>query len=189
MSLEHEISESYTSEHLVSLAICLYEGGPQSTPTLSELENALDNLLESGDSQDQLVARIIQDDLYLMIPANTQASDYDECDIESESEEELNTAFNSTPIPPFTTRISPVFDTPLRQPPSIPLVKQESDRWTMENWSGWTDDQLDDTIEWAEDAFDAQACILAAKYDNVVAASYDTLCKCCNKPINVMFFR
>ena len=163
----------YESEYVVNMCICYFEGGVHSNPTLSVLESALSNLITSGTPEDQQVARIIRDDLYSMIPVNSPASVESEHDYESESEDELNRALISSPVSAPTRRVnllSPIYETPYRPLPPFPSYE------VIES----SPNSMDETIEWAEDAFDADMCRVAARYD--------TFCSCCNHTVKIELF-
>jgi hypothetical protein len=137
------------------------------------LEAAVANLLTHGSPGDQQVARLVRADLaaFHKPPASVESDD----EFESESESELNTAFCSSPAihPPRCINLaSPIYETPARPMPPLPLcVVPEGDE----------SNPLDESIEWAEDAFDDQMCRIAARYD--------TYCSCCNYPVKIEIFQ
>jgi hypothetical protein len=176
----------YESEHIVNMCICYFEGGHQPSPTLTQLENAVTNLLESGTPEDQQVAQIIQNDFYAFVPVNSPNSVETESDEEGstdeatseesdsdddDSEDELNMAFNTTPwTPPRVPLIrclSPIYETPENPVPPPPYDVIEFPL-------------TDETIEWADDAFEDSACRIAARYD--------TVCDCCKEPVKIELF-
>jgi hypothetical protein len=177
MNLPEQALE-YESEQLVDLAICYFEGAGQMSHTLTVLEDAVANLLANGTPEDQQVAQIVHNDIlhnfYTLAPPASVESE-----TESESEEELNAAFCSSPVgrPPRLSRplnlMEPVYQTPYRPLPPLPIY--DIIEFPIA-------DPLDETIEWViEEARDENN-------NNRLAARYDFTCDCCNYPVRIELF-
>jgi hypothetical protein len=176
---------AYADQHLLNMCLSYFEGVSQSCPSLTQLESAVVNLEYTDDAQDQQTCNSqdqqtidsqdqqtgdSQDqqtgDVQLSIEVST-----DDSDVESDSE--FNTAFNSSSFvpPPHTFCGSPVYTTPPGRSPPLPSARDVIE-FSIDP---------DETIEWADDAFESAACVLAA--------SYDTFCRCCNNPVRIELFR
>jgi hypothetical protein len=167
-------------------------------PTLPVLEDALANLLANRTPQDQQAAQIIYDDLdssfydrFQLSPMAPPASA--ESDSESDSLEELTSAFCSSPglpsrrVPSRPSRpsrpsnrldlLSPIYETPYRPIPALPAYDIiEFPR----------DNPMNETVEWLlEEANDTN---YNTENMPLLAASYDFNCTCCNNPVKIELF-